>query len=490
MQKTILFSLLMTIPALAGTDKSSATPTFNHDVAQILYKNCSNCHRPGEVAPFALLTYDDAAKRAKQIAAITQSRVMPPWKATPGYGEFLDERRLTDQQIATIRDWAMHGAPEGDPKEKPVPPTFTTGWLAGQPDQIIEMTQPYSVPAEGPDQFRCFVIPMNAAEDEYVKTVEFRAGNPKIVHHAILFMDTSGEARKKETVPGQGYDCVGGPGLDITGALGGWAPGATPSTSRPGIAATVKKGSDLVLQLHYHLDGKPEQDQSKIGLKFAKEPPTKGLTLYVLGNQKIDIPAGDDHYVIKSSGILPMDSEAIAVFPHAHYLCKDMKVDAHLPDGSTQYLIWIKDWDFNWQGSYRYAEPLKLPKGTELSMEYTYDNSAANPHNPSNPPREVKFGEQTTNEMAFAFVSVTLDSPAMVPEFRAGVRAEFIANMLADGIDEEALGPQRAGQLKMLLNAFDKNHNGKIDPEERQPMVDFLIKRAMQQQQQPQSQQK
>jgi hypothetical protein len=314
-----------------------------------------------------------------------------------------------------------------------------------------------------------------------VKTVEFRPGNAKIVHHAILFLDSSGEARKKETAPGQGYDCVGGPGLDISGALGGWAPGAEPATARPGVASTIKKGSDLVLQIHYHLDGKPEQDQSRLGLKFSKEPPTKGLTLYVLGNQKIDIPPGDSHYMVKSSGTLPMDVEAIAVFPHAHYLAKDMKVDAHLPDGTAVPLIWIQDWDFNWQGAYRYANPVKLPKGTRLEMQYTYDNSAANPHNPSNPPQEVKFGEQTTNEMAFAFVSVTLDSPAQVPEFRAGTRAEFIATMLENGVDEEALGPERAGQMKMLLNAFDKNHNGKIDPEERQAVVDFLIKRAHQQ---------
>jgi hypothetical protein len=483
MRTPISFSLVLTIAvaAYAGTEKSVATPTFNRDVAPILYKNCTNCHRAGEVAPFALMTYDDAAKRAKQIAAITQARVMPPWKATPGYGEFLDERRLTEQQIATIRDWAMHGAPEGDAKDKPVPPAFTAGWMAGQPDQVIEMTKPYAVPAEGPDQFRCFVVPMNATEDEYVKTVEFRPGNAKIVHHAILFLDSSGEARKKETVPGQGYDCVGGPGLDISGALGGWAPGAEPATARPGVASTIKKGSDLVLQIHYHLDGKAEQDQSRLGLKFSKEPPTKGLTLYVLGNQKIDIPPGDNHYLVKSSGTLPMDVEAIAVFPHAHYLAKDMKVDAHLPDGTAVPLIWIQDWDFNWQGAYRYANPVKLPKGTRLEMQYTYDNSAANPHNPSNPPQEVKFGEQTTNEMAFAFVSVTLDSPAQVPEFRAGTRAEFIATMLENGVDEEALGPERAGQMKMLLNAFDKNHNGKIDPEERQAVVDFLIKRAQQQ---------
>jgi mono/diheme cytochrome c family protein len=492
MQNSIFFSLVLTLPSVAFTaaaaskERSVGTPTFNRDIAPILYKNCSNCHRPGEVAPFALLTYEDAAKRAKQIAAITQARVMPPWKATPGFGEFLDERRLTEQQIATLRDWAMHGAPEGDLKEKPAPPSFATGWMAGQPDQVIEMTQPYSVPAEGPDQFRCFVVPLNASEDEYVNTVEFRAGNPKIVHHAILFLDSSGEARKREEAPGKGYDCVGGPGLDITGALGGWAPGATPATSRPGIAVTIKKGSDLVMQVHYHLDGKPEQDQSKLGLKFSKEPPTKGLTLFVLGNQRIDIPPGDNQYVVKASGVIPMDSEAIAIFPHAHYLCKDMKVDAHLPDGAVLPLIWIKDWDFNWQGAYRYASTVKLPKGTRLEMQYIYDNSAANPHNPSNPPREVKFGEQTTNEMAFAFVSLTLDSPAQVPEFRAGMRAELIASMLEQGVDEEALGPERAGKLKMLLNAFDKNHNGKIDPEERQAVVDFLIKRAQQQEQQPQ----
>jgi mono/diheme cytochrome c family protein len=488
MRNSVFFSLALTLAgvAYAANTKAAAVPTFNHDVAPILYQNCANCHRPGEVAPFALLTYEDASKRAKQIAAITQARVMPPWKATPGFGEFLDERRLTEQQIATIRDWATHGAPEGDSKEKPAPPSFPPGWMAGQPDRVIEMTQPFSVAADGPDQFRCFVVPLNAAEDEYVNTVEFRAGNPKVVHHAILFLDSSGEARKKEAVPGQGYDCVGGPGLDITGALGGWAPGSLPATSRPGIAVTIKKGSDLVMQLHYHPDGKPEQDQSKLGLKFSKEPPTKGLTLFVLGNQKIDIPPGDDHYVIKASGVIPMDAEAIAVFPHAHYLCKDMKVDAHLPDGTTRPLIWIKDWDFNWQGAYRYASPLPLPKGTRLDMQYTYDNSAANPHNPSSPPRQVKFGEQTTNEMGFAFVSVTLDSPAQVPEFRAGVRAEFIATMLENGVDEEALGPERAGQLKLLLNAFDKNHNGKIDPEERQAVVDFMIKRAQQQQQKPQ----
>ena len=196
----------------------------------------------------------------------------------------------------------------------------------------------------------------------------------------------------------------------------------------------------------------------------------------MLGNEKIDIPAGDASYVVKASGVLPMDTEAVAIFPHAHYLCKDMKVDAHLPDGTVTPLIWIKDWDFNWQGAYRYAHPVNLPKGTRLEMQYTYDNSAANPHNPSNPPREVKFGEQTTNEMGFAFVSLTLANPEDVPRFRSGTRAEFIADMLANGVPD-AMGPQRVGQLTLLLNAFDRNHNGKIDPDERDAMVQYLMKR-------------
>ncbi len=465
---------------LAGdtaTSSSTAVPTFNRDIAPILYKNCSNCHRPGEVAPFALLTYQDAAKRAQQIADITGKRVMPPWKATEGYGKFLDERRLTDQQIALIRDWATHGAPEGDPAAKPTPPTFAHGWLAGEPDQVLRMSAPFTIPAEGPDVFQCFVIPMNAAEDEYVKTVEFRPGNRKVVHHAIFFLDNTGSARKRVKVPGEGYPCVGGPGLDITGALGGWAPGAQPTTSRPGISHTVLKGSDLIMQIHYHLDGKVEHDQSTIGLKFAKEPPTKGLTLMVLGNEKLDIPAGASQYVAKASGVLPMDAEAVSVFPHAHYLCKDMKVDATLPDGTTVPLIWIKDWDFNWQGAYRYSSPVKLPKGTRLDMTYTYDNSAANPHNPSNPPREVRFGEQTTDEMAFAFVSLTLDKPGNVAEFQRGTRAELLASFLENGVDANTFGPERAKQLERLLTAFDKNHNGKLDPDERPAMVDFMMKR-------------
>ena len=482
MRPTIFLSIfglatLAALPVTAGeTDSQAAVPTFNRDVAPILYNNCSNCHRPGEVAPFSLLTYEDAAKRAKQIAAVTQARFMPPWKAEPGYGHFLNERRLTDQQLATIRDWAAKGAPEGDPNQKPVPPKFSNGWQAGDPDQVVAMSQPYSLAAEGPDVFRCFVIPLDAKEDEYVSQVEFRPGNRRVVHHSILFLDNTGQARRREKVPGQGYDCVGGPGLAIAGGLGGWAPGATPMQFEHGIAQIVPKGSDLVMQLHYHLSGKPEEDLSQVGIKFSKAPPVKGLTLLTVGNASIDIPAGENQYVVKASATLPMDAEVIGVFPHAHYLCKDMKVDAKLPDGSVQPLIWIKDWDFNWQGSYRYVSPIKLPKGTEIAMQYTYDNSTANPRNPSNPPREVKFGEQTTNEMAFTFVQVTLDSPGLVAYFQRDANAQFLAAVLDGVLDSDELGPQQKTQMKMLLNIFDKNRNGRIDPDERPALVEFLKK--------------
>ena len=461
------------IASAADTDKRP-TPTFNHDVAPILYNNCSGCHRPGEVAPFSLLTYEDAAKRAKQIAAVTSARFMPPWKAEPGYGHFLNERRLTEDQIATIRDWASDGAPEGDASQKPVPPKFTDGWHIGDPDQVVKMARPYQLPAEGNDVFRCFVVPLNAEETEYVSQVEFRPGNRRVVHHAILFMDRTGQAKTHEKVPGEGYECPGGPGLAISGGLGGWVPGATPTEYRDGIAQTIPKGADLVMQLHYHLSGKPEQDESQVGIKFAKTPPVKGLALIIAGNANIDIPAGDDHYVVKAAATVPGDAEVIAITPHAHYLCKDMKVDATLPDGTVVPLIWIKDWDFNWQGAYRYQSPVKLPKGSQIAMTYVYDNSAANPHNPSNPPKEVKFGEQTTNEMAFTFVQLTLDDRADVAQFQSYADSEFYASILDGILEFDEIPARQRTQLKMLMNAFDKNKNGKIDPDERQALVEFL----------------
>ena len=464
-----LFALaLLTGGALA------ATPTYNRDIAPLLYENCAGCHRPGQVAPFSLLTYQDAAKRAAQIATVTAGRYMPPWKAELGYGHFQNERRLSDAQIALIREWASHGAPEGDPKQKPAPPEFASGWLAGKPDAVLTLPKPFEIPADGRDIFQCFVIPMDFGAQRYVKTVEFHPGNAKVVHHALFFLDISGEARRLAgESPGGGYPCFGGPRIMPAGGLGGWAPGAIPHALPAGIGYVIEKGADLVIQLHYHPDGKPESDQSSIGLTFTEES-SKGLTNFTVGARRLDLAAGDAHYEVKEWGIIPQDVELIGITPHAHLLCKDMKVDAVYPDGRTESLIWIKDWDFNWQGQYRYVTSIELPKGTRIEMRYVYDNSENNPHNPSHPPRRVKFGEQTTDEMGFAFLQVALARREDVPGFRRSMVLSRIETMIREGDDFSTLNPRQAANLRRAVAVFDKNHDGKLDPEELAALMQFL----------------
>ena len=417
---------LVVVPflALLGaiTAPAAPAPTYNQDIAPILYKNCAGCHRPGEVAPFSLLTYADTVRRADLIATVTRARIMPPWKAEPGHGEFQDARRLTGEQIALLQQWAASGAPEGDAAARPIPPAFASGWQLGQPDRVLTVPAKYSVPPDGPDQFRCFVIPLNLEQDAYVGAMEFRADDRRTVHHALVFIDPNGQGRKLAAGSKDGsYTCFGSPGF-AAGLMGGWAPGQLPSKPVPGYATTLRKGTDLVLQVHYHPSGKPAEDQSSLGLFFT-DPPTKGRAVVLVGTNKIDIAPGDSHYVVRASVTMPADAAVLRITPHAHYLCQDMKVDAYLPDGSVTPLIWIKDWDFNWQGSYTYATPVKLPKGTRVELQYTYDNSANNVRNPAHPPMRVTYGEQTTNEMALAFLSIALPTPADVIPFQRGLAA-------------------------------------------------------------------
>ena len=451
---------------------SGATPTFNRDIAPILYEQCAGCHRPGEVAPFALLTYQDAAKRASLIATVTGSRYMPPWKAEPGYGHFQDERRLSDKQIELIRNWAKNGAPEGDAADKPAPPKFASGWLAGKPDTVLSMSQPFDVPGDGEDVFQCFVLPLEGDAAQAVKTVEFHPGNPRVVHHALFYLDASGEARRLAAAsPRNSYPCFGGPRVVPSGSLGGWAPGATPEPLPEGTAYPVPKGANIVLQIHYHPSGKPETDRSSLGLTFAGES-ERSLTNFILGSTRIELPAGDARYEIADTRILLHDAELVGIIPHAHLLCKEMKVEAQLPDGKIEPLIWIKDWDFNWQGQYRYAEPMLLPKGTRLSMRYVYDNSENNPHNPSKPPKTVHYGEQTSNEMAYAFLqfAVPVDE---VKSFRRAVALSRLDRMIDDN-DFSSLGEKTAADMRRAVTAFDANHNGVLEPDEREKLMQFI----------------
>ena len=456
----------------------AATPTFNKDIAPILYQNCATCHRPGEVAPFSLLTYADAAKKAGLLAIVTGKRVMPPWKAEPGYGSFANERRLSEPQISLMREWAKAGAPEGDAKDKPTPPVFPNGWAAGQPDKVLTLSHKFEVAADGPDQYRCFVLPLDTAQDVYLSGMEFRPGNRRVVHHALVYADTTGTARKLAAdSPDGSYTCFGGPKFPPSGLLGGWAPGASPPPDSPSLSQLIRQGTDIVVQIHYHPSGKPEEDQSSLGLKFSG-PPTKGRAGIVLSNRRIAIPAGDPHYVVKTGVTLPRDVDVFGITPHAHYLGTDMQVNAVLPDGTIQHLIRIEDWDFNWQGKYRYKEPVHLPQWTRIELEYVYDNSANNPHNPAHPPVPVTWGEETQNEMAVLFLSVALPSPADVPVFRREMRTAYLESFLAEGNGIDDLPPGipkgELEMLKRLLQTFDKNGDGKLDGDERAALMKYL----------------
>jgi hypothetical protein len=385
------------LPALMAAFWAAATPaTFSHDVAPILYRECAACHRPGGVAPFSLLTYEDAAKRAKLIATVTAKRYMPPW--LPAEPRFKDERKLTAAEIATLAQWAGAGAPQGNPAVAPPPPRFPDGWQLGKPDLEAEMRAPFPVPAEGPDLYQCFVVPSGSPRDRWVRALDIRPGDAKVVHHILLFQDTTGTARKRDT--GSGYPCFGTPGFLPARGLGGWTPGALPFQTPEGIPELLHGAADLVLQVHYHPTGKPEADRTRLALYFTDRKPTRRMMDIPLGSSQIDIPAGERAYHVEDHFTIPVDVDAIAINPHAHYVCKEMYGYAVLPDGSRRTLIRIPDWSFDWQQQYTYAAPLRLPAGTRVEMEYTYDNSAANPRNPHHPPQRVRWGPGSEDEMA------------------------------------------------------------------------------------------
>ncbi len=388
---------------------ASVTPTYARDVAPILNANCVSCHRSGEIGPMALGTYLQAKQFAQNIAGVTSAKQMPPWKPVGMDGAFHGERKLTGKQIKTLADWAKGGTPPGDLKQLTPAPKFASGWKLGEPDLVLTMTESFKIPASGPDVYRCFVIPTNLAEDKQVVAVEYRVGNKRVAHHCIGYLDVNGAARKKDAAePGEGYASFGGPGILPTGEIGGWAPGNLPQFLPDGIGKPLAAGSDLVLQMHYHPSGKPEEDRTTVGVYFAKKPVTRRVyTLPVLA--QLDIPAGKPDYRTTRRFNLPINAQVISVTPHMHLLGKTFSMTANLPDGTRRSLINIDDWDFNWQDTYTFQKPLTLPKGTSVTLNATYDNSASNPRNPSSPPKTVGWGEQTTDEMCIGFISFVTD---------------------------------------------------------------------------------
>jgi len=374
---------------------NAAGQTFNRDIAPILHARCAGCHHAGEVAPFPLVTYEDSRSKAKLIAEVTRNRVMPPWQPEPGFAHFAGERRLSVGEIRLIAQWAARGAPEGS-GVAPKPPVFPSsgGWQSGQPDLVVELPEAFDVPAEGSDVYQCFVVAMNLPSDKFVRAVEFRPSNRRIVHHALLFTDASRIRREPS------YPCFGTIGLLPTQGLGGWSPGNAAIRMPDGAAVPVAQGSRLVAQVHYHPSGKPEREQWSAGFYFTDQAPVRRVVDVGLASRIIDIPAGDPHYVVKQQFTIPIAVDAIGIIPHAHLLCREMRGWAILPNGKKQWLLNIKRWDFNWQDQFRYEKPIRLPADTTIQMEFVYDNSAANPHNPHSPPQRVVAGPGINDEMA------------------------------------------------------------------------------------------
>jgi peroxiredoxin len=386
-------------------------PTYSKEVARILQQNCRECHRQGQVGPFALDTYEQARKRAEDIAALAEDRLMPPWKAAPNVGpKFKHDRSLSAQNIAILASWAEAGAPEGNPADLPPPKKFPDGWtLEGGPDLVLDIGTDFPVPAAGGDVYRCFVVPTNQPKDVYISGIEYQPGNRRVVHHVLAYVDTKGEARKKDADdPGPGYSCFSGPGVEIHGDLGGWAPGNQPTQLDDGIGRALPRNADVVIQIHYHPNGKAEVDRTRIGLRFARKPIRQTLHWNAALNLDMKLPFGESNTEIQAAWPVPVDLIAHAVTPHMHLLGKDMLMTVTFPDGHTQDLIKIDNWDFNWQYTYYFEKPLDLPKGSVVNVVAHYDNSAGNPRRPREmKPEEVHWGEATTDEMCIGFIGVT-----------------------------------------------------------------------------------
>lgn len=406
------------------------TVTYNRDIAPIVHAHCTNCHRDGEVAPFALASYGDVAKRAAWILEVVESRFMPPWRAKQGHGQFKGERHLTDGEVGLIKSWVSEGAPEGNPDDLPPLPKFASGWRLGQPDLVVRVPDAFEVPADGPDVFRNFAIKLDIRERIHVKAIEFQPGNRRVVHHALVLCDPSSRALERDASdPQSGYPSAA-TGVEelVRGAqyLDVWAPGVTSQPFPPGVALPVEPGSALVINVHYHPSGKPESDQSLVGLYLADESepishPVFVDLLFTVGSADIDIPPGARGQRVAADFTLPIDVKLLGVFPHMHYLGTEMKAQAIRPGGQEEPLIWIDEWDFNWQDKFVYSSPLELPKGTRLELEGWFDNSSDNPHNPSDPPRRVLFGEDSTDEMCLMILQAATASQAEADQLRQGI---------------------------------------------------------------------
>ncbi len=424
----------------AGGSSGTAAVTFSRDVAPIFYKNCTNCHRPGEIAPMSLLTYKDARPWAKSIATRVANGSMPPWHADPAYGHFLNDRHLSAADKATIANWVASGAPQGNPADLPPAPVYESGWTIGQPDAIFSMGEDYPIPASGEIAYQYMEVPTNFAEDRWVQAFEVKPGDPKAVHHVIVYARPPAPATPQPRAAGPRPAPVfefapnmeipagqtGGPALPpeqrkpagpndrppvrLGPAIGGFAPGQFLRVYQEDTAMKIPAGTTLVFQMHYTTYGKATTDRTRIGVKFAKMTPHTQLRWASLVNGSLRIPPGADDYRVDAEMTIGQDITLWSMLPHTHVRGKRWIYEVTYPDGRKETILSVPKYDFNWQTDYVFREPLKWPKGTKLHATAWYDNSAANKSNPD-PTKEVTWGDQTWEEMMFTGLTFSIDPP-------------------------------------------------------------------------------
>jgi hypothetical protein len=417
--------LLGVVFAALAAAQTKQPPTFYKDVLPILQAHCQECHRPGEIAPMALLTYQQTRPWAKSIKTNVLSGKMPPWPADPHFGKFANDRSLSRPELDTLSAWADSGAPAGKASDAPPPRAFVAGWNIPQPDVVLKMPEAFGIPAKGTIEYQYVIVPSGFTEDKWVQAVEVRPSNRAVVHHAVVFVREpnsrwlagakTGIAFAPEvSSPQERLINTGGGGSDI---LTTYTPGMVPDNWGAGQAKLIKAGSDLVFQIHYTADGAAGTDQASIGLVFAKEPPKQKIVSVSAANRMFKIPAGDADYSAQATFTVRAPMTLVNLFPHLHLRGKAFQYDVIYPDGRTDTILKVDKWSLNWQLSYTLAEPLALPAGTRIRATAWWDNSANNPANPD-PGAEVSWGEQSWEEMLVGFMNVAVDPNAQTRGFQ------------------------------------------------------------------------
>ncbi len=421
--RPVLVGACATLLSYAASAPSQVT--FNKDVLPIMQKRCQNCHRPGEVAPMSFLTYQDVRPWAKAIREAVLTRKMPPWFADPHYGKFVNDRSLNKDEIDTLVSWVDAGVREGDAKDAPAPVEWVDGWSIGKPDAVFEMPHDFEVPTAGTIEYQYIVIPSGFTQDTWVQAAEARPGNRKLVHHIIAFVRPPGSKWLSEAKPGEPFvpaakkddekkkkkndeeekdDGAASPELLI-----GFAPGLVPMTLPTGQAKLVKAGSDFIFQMHYTANGKAGADRSRIGVIFAKQPPKERVFTANATNSKFVIPPGDPAYRADASITIQAPARLVDLMPHMHFRGKDFEYRLIYPTGETETVLSVPKYDFNWQLFYYFTKPVVLPKGTKIECTAHFDNSPNNPYNPD-PKAEVRWGDQTWEEMMIGWFDVAVDA--------------------------------------------------------------------------------